>query len=115
MKQLKYAKKIQIESNIFAQNMTTYCNKINKEYLNSVNKLIDQIALGENLDAEMLKKKYIKKTVKSMNDVSDVMLDKMVINGRAYYYEKIQDGNVYDKNAHTVGVYTNNQITLNAI
>ena len=59
MKKLKTTKKLQNEVKVFQEFINNYCNKINKEYAKNMNKLIKNIAKGENLDVEMLKEKYL--------------------------------------------------------
>jgi hypothetical protein len=59
MKKLKTTKKLQNEVKVFQEFINNYCNKINKEYAKNMNKLIKNIAKGENLDFEMLKEKYL--------------------------------------------------------
>ncbi len=60
MKKLKNTKKMQNEILIFQDIINTYCSKINKEYAKNMNKLIENIAKGENLDINILKEKYLK-------------------------------------------------------
>ena len=152
MKKLAYSKKIINEINIFNDTLDntlddrisklysnhmntikTYCEKLNKEYVQNLNKLIENIASGENLDVKMLKKKYIKGDVINTHILSDILsskissseisssklvdnddniLDKIVINDEDYYYEKKEGGNVYNKSTIIVGKYTNNVITF---
>jgi hypothetical protein len=59
MKKLKTTKKIQNEFKLFQEALNKYCDKINREYARNMNKLIENIAKGENLDIEMLKEKYL--------------------------------------------------------
>jgi hypothetical protein len=60
MKKLKNTKKMQNEILEFQEVINNYCSKINKEYAKNMNKLIENIAKGENLDINILKEKYFK-------------------------------------------------------
>jgi hypothetical protein len=62
MKQLKYSKRIIQETKAFVQLIDFYNNKLNKEYAKNIYNLCKKIADGENLDFEMLKNKYLKKS-----------------------------------------------------
>lgn len=138
MKKLAYSKKITNETNTletsmskvfsdYKEHINEYCIKLNKEYVQNLNKLIENIALGENLDVKMLKKKYIKgelidtllpsesvsiSEILLTSNESNEILDKIVINAEEYYYEKKEDGNVYNKSLILVGKYKNNVITF---
>lgn len=46
------------------QEINIYSDSINKEYAKNINKLLEEIAKGENLDIKMLKSKYLKSTSK---------------------------------------------------
>jgi len=71
MKKLKTTKKLQNEVKVFQEVINNYCNKINKEYAKNMNKLIKNIAKGENLDVEMLKEKYLN----TLNQEVEVKID----------------------------------------
>ncbi len=117
MKKLKYSKKIIQETNAFSQMIETYCDKLNKEYLKMVHTIIQNIADGENLDFNMLKKKYLNNTniiTEEYTFDNETILDKKIINGTAYYYEKIDNGRVYDSESNIVGKYINNEVVLNS-
>ncbi len=75
MKKLKYTKKINKEAQTFIQMIDNLCNKLNKEYARNMNKLLQNIAKGENLDINMLKEKYLKTL-----DISSSEEDKEEIN-----------------------------------
>lgn len=126
-KKLKYSKKIKKVVNEFIENVTidepekgdklletmdTFYSKINKEYMKNLICMIDMIALGENLDANYLKEKYLGKKNKPQVETEDngIILDKIVIDGMAYYCEQKEDGIVYDSNTTIVGVKENNII-----
>jgi hypothetical protein len=115
MKKLVYSKKIKQETAAFCQLIEAYCEKINKEYSKNINKILQKIAEGENLDFELLKKKYLNQDI-VINDSNtfedDTILEKEVIDGTAYYYEKTDNGKVYDSHSNVVGVYKNNKIII---
>jgi hypothetical protein len=113
-KKLKYSKKIQDETSAFITIITSYCNKINKEYLKNMNALIEDIAIGENLDPEMLKDKYLnKKNVKTdSSEDSDTILDKIEFEGKFYFVEPDGDKKVYGEDSKIVGKMVNNKIEL---
>jgi hypothetical protein len=115
-KKLKYSKKIQDETAAFITIITSYCSKINKEYIKNMNALIDDIAIGENLDPEMLKEKYLnKKNVK--NDTSeeyDIILDKIEFEGKFYFVEPDGDRRVYSADSKIVGKMVNNKIEISS-
>ena len=46
------------------QEINIYSDSINKEYAKNINKLLEEIAKGENLDIKMLKSKYLKSSSK---------------------------------------------------
>lgn len=114
-KKLKYSKKIQDETSAFITIITSYCSKINKEYLKNMNALIEDIAIGENLDLDMLKEKYLnKKNVKttSSSEDSDMILDKIEFEGHVYFVEPDGDRKVYGEDSKIVGKMVNNKIEL---
>ncbi len=114
-KKLKYSKKIQDETSAFITIITSYCSKINKEYLKNINALIEDIAIGENLDLDMLKEKYLnKKNIKSdSSEDSDMILDKIEYEGKFYFVEPDGDRKVYGEDSKIVGKMVNNKIELN--
>lgn len=117
MKKLKYSKKIVQETLAFSQMIETYCDKLNKEYLKMVYTVIQNIADGEKLDFNMLKKKYLNNSnvITEENTFDDeTILDKQIIDGVAYYYEKTDNGKVYDSESNIVGNYINDEIILNS-
>ena len=116
MKKLKYSKKIIQETAMFSKMIETYCEKLNKEYLKMVHNVIQNIADGEKLDVDMLKKKYLNNTniITEENTFDDeTILDKQIINNISYYYEKTDNGKVYDSESNIVGIYINNVVILN--
>jgi hypothetical protein len=128
-KKLKYSKKIKQTVNEFIENVTiddpekgeklletidTFYSKINKEYMKELICMVDMIALGENLDANMLREKYlqIKKPDIVEPDDTSIILDKIIIDGMVYYCEQKEDGNVYNSSSIIVGTKENNIIKI---
>jgi hypothetical protein len=145
MKKLKTTKKMQNEFESFKEIINNYCSKINKEYSKNLNKLIENIAKGENLDIDMLKEKYLKtldenketsesedktftkeaeleinmdnytETVSETepNNFEEIIFDKIVIDGKNYYYENKENGKIYDSFSKIVGVYRDKKYIIN--
>lgn len=113
-KKLKYSKKIQDETSAFITMITSYCNKINKEYVKNMNTLIDDIAIGENLDPEILKQKYMnKKNIKIDSlEENNKILDKIEFEGKFYFIEPDGDRKIYSEDSKFVGKMINNKIEL---
>ena len=92
---------------------------IKKEYKNNVKeenyKLLLNICKGENLDFNVLQRKYLKtndlpETHTHNNDtdtISDTILNKITINGNDYYYEDKENGIIYNSDSVQVGVFSN--------
>lgn len=119
MKSLKYAKKITEETAVFAQLIDSYCTKVNREYMKQVLQLVQDIAEGEGLDFAKLKQKYIKSSRSDiLNDTNDptgddeVLLDKILYDGKIYYLNKESDNVVYDTSSNIVGKYTDGKIVF---
>ena len=115
MKSLKYAKKINDETKAFTQLIESYCTKLNQDYMKQVLLLLSEIAKGENLDFDTLKKRYIKKETTDSEKIdeivdSDTLLDQIEFNNNIYYIDKKNDNIVYDKDSNIVGKYKNNTI-----
>jgi hypothetical protein len=114
-KKLKYSKKIEEESSAFISLITSYCSKINKEYVKNMTTLIEEIAIGENLDPEMLKNKYLnKKNVKDNIPENDIILDKIEFEGKYYFVEPGEDGTVYNENSTVVGKMVNKSVVFSS-
>jgi hypothetical protein len=145
MKKLKTTKKMQNEFESFKEIINNYCSKINKEYSKNLNKLIENIAKGENLDIDMLKEKYLKtldenketsesedktftkeaeleinmdnytETVSETEPTNfeEIIFDKIVIDGKNYYYENKENGKIYDSFSKIVGVYRDKKYIIN--
>ena len=127
MKGLKHIKKINEESAIFAQLIENYCEKANKEYMKQVTQLVKDIALGEGLDYNVLKQKYIKgsklddmeddvtiTTYDSVIEDDDTLLDKIVFHNTTYYVDKKNGNTVYDTKSSIVGKYHNGKVVFNS-
>jgi hypothetical protein len=104
------------------------CNDINTEYAKNIKTLLKKIAEGENLDYEMLKEKYLKSSSKEISDVnntniiddqttidesSEIIFDKIIIDNTNYYYENKENGKIYDSSSNIVGIYKNKKFILN--
>jgi hypothetical protein len=99
---------------------------IKKEYKNNVKeenyKLLLNICKGENLDFNILQRKYLKTndlpetqantTNDSIDTISDTILNKITINGNDYYYEPKENGIVYNSDSVQVGIYSNGKIVI---
>lgn len=94
-----------------------YQDKILEEKI----KLISNISIGEGLDFEILKEKYLKN--KELNSskkycnteikiIEENLLDKIEINGIEYYYENKNKGNIYDINSNNVGIFEEGKFLL---
>jgi len=121
MKSLKYAKKINEETAVFAQLIESYCTKINKEYMKQMLQLLEEIAVGEDLDFTHLKQKYIKNSKQDTEDSSahenntnedEVLLDKIIYENKIYYIDKANDNDVYDIHSNKIGKYKNDKINF---
>ena len=124
MKGLKYVKKINEETAIFAQLIENYCEKTNKEYMKQITQLVKDIALGEGLDYDILKQKYIKglKLDDTEDDIipvnnedninDDTILDKIVFHNTIYYVDKKNGNIVYDTKSNIIGKYQDGKVVL---
>ena len=134
MRKLKYSNKIKQETVTLSGMINTYVKKMNKDYVNNMNKLVELIARGENLDVNRLKTKYlaffsstpeieeieeeeetpIVQTNTLSTDIDEVYLDKVLIDDSEYWYEKKENGKIY-YNDIQVGNYdkTNNIYEIN--
>ncbi len=135
MRKLKYSHKLKKETDAFTEMINIFVKKMNKEYACNMNKLIELIARGENLDVTRLKEKYLEsfksnsdndendendndsstKTTSNTiitSDINDVYLDKIIINDSEYWYENKESGNVYYNNC-IVGTYKNSNFEIN--
>jgi hypothetical protein len=99
---------------------------IKKEYKNNVKeenyKLLLNICKGENLDFNVLKRKYLKTNdlpdtdtnIKNEDNdtISDTILNKITINGNDYYYEHKENGIVYNSDSVQVGIFSDGKIVI---
>jgi hypothetical protein len=99
--------------------------KIKQEHLevviNEKIKLLYEICLGENLDFNLIKNKYLKSKEISMISLEEipkekqvveeeVVLNKIIFNEMEYYYETFGNNIVYNMESKPVGIYKNNKI-----
>jgi hypothetical protein len=116
-------------NNIFSKHITEletdfqeHLYKIKEEYnsnlINEKIKLLLEICNGENLNFEMIKKKYLnarhinKYLIDNISD-DNQLLDKIIINDIEYYYENKLNGNIYDNKSKIVGFFMNNEFIIN--
>jgi hypothetical protein len=98
---------------------------VKKEYqekiLEEKIKLLFNISIGEGLNFETIKQKYLKNkelnhSNKSCNIetkiIEENLLDKIEINGVEYYYENKNKGNIYDINSNNVGIFEEGKFLL---
>lgn len=121
MKKSKYLKKIDQETSCFCDIIKNYTDKVMKDYkkmlIASKNELISTIAEGENLDELNLREKYLKPckkknrnkiTEQGIDDNEEKILDRVILEGKTYYYENKSNGLVYNDKSKLVGKYVNN-------
>ena len=98
--------------------------KIKKECNNLIieekHKLIDKIAEDLKINNNDLKVKFLKpnelsfqstnKIIKSDIEKIDIVLDKIEINNKIYYYEPVENGKVYNGESELVGKFINDNI-----
>ena len=124
MKKSKEIKALDIELLKQLENINDIVDKIKKECSIRITeekiKLIDKIAISENLDATYLKSKFLKSKELLNNNISlpnttdsEELLDKVEINNIIYYYENKEKGKVYNSDYIEVGVFKGNSIILN--
>ena len=98
---------------------------IKKEYKNNVKeenyKLLLNICKGENLDFNVLQRKYLKtndlpEMITNINNetetISDTILNKITIDGNDYYYEDKENGIIYNTDSVQVGVFSNGKYVI---
>lgn len=104
--------------------LKTHIKKIKKEYqknmIDEKIRFLEEICIGEKLDFDKLKYKYLKSkeinyistetSIKNKQTMEEDILDKIEIQNIQYYYEPKEDGIVYNINLKKVGIYKNNQI-----
>lgn len=118
---LKYVKKAKDELTAINELFNTYLEKINKEHNNILLKefsnMIHEIAIGENLDEEDLRNKYLKvkksKKITKESNEDDQLLDKIIIDDNEYYYQNKENGFIFNSKSEKVGSFLNNELIFN--
>ena len=128
MKELKNTKKIKKEVNSLTQLIELHCDEINKDHMKQMIRLLKNIAIGENLNYEELKLKYLKKhddiitsdtnipadivDIKIESKIeNDVILDKVTHNNTSYYVDKINNI-TYDSSFNKVDSLVNTTLVV---
>ena len=97
---------------------------IKKEYQNNITeekiKLLIAVCNGEGLDFNKIKVKYLKAKellqtnfdtpVEENSIIEEDLLDKIIFEGKEYYYEQKEKGIVYDIDSKPVGIYAEGKI-----
>ena len=97
---------------------------IKKEYQNNITeekiKLLIAVCNGEGLDFNKIKVKYLKAKellqtnfdtpVEENSIIEEDLLDKIIFEGKEYYYEQKEKGIVYDIESKPVGIYAEGKI-----
>ena len=97
---------------------------IKKEYQNNITeekiKLLIAVCNGEGLDFNKIKVKYLKAKellqtnfdtpVEENSIIEEDLLDKIIFEGKEYYYEQKEKGIVYDIDSKPVGIYNEGKI-----
>ncbi len=125
-----------LDAQAFLKTIENNYSKVNKEYAKNILKLLERISIGENLDLEMLKTKYLNveeptiinttifSNISSEENISsdehtsseipseyinneEIILDKITINNINYYYENKETGRIFDVTSKVVGEYKN--------
>ena len=92
---------------------------INTEYQKRTLRLLKQLALGENLDFNVLKEQYTKKSKIQTQPLIDsevneeLMLTKILVENVHYFVEMIPNGKVYNTSSKLIGTWVNDKIILN--
>jgi alpha-mannosidase len=117
-----------IEENLdnVREQVSEYYKKIKKEFakilIEQKYELLLKISEDEQLDIEILKKKYLKpKELANLslpelinnNIDSEELLDRIEYKDQVYYYENKEKGKVYDSEYIEVGIFKHNTINLN--
>jgi hypothetical protein len=113
MKKLKHSKQMLLDAQAFLKNIETNYSKLNKEYAKNILKLLEKISIGEKLDLEMLKAKYL-------NDEEPVIITTIFsnitdnISSEIITSEEISSENIIDEDTSSE-VITNEEIILDKI
>jgi hypothetical protein len=128
MKKLKGLKNLHIDFidiiNHLDDKLQSNILDIKKEYQHNITdekiKLLIAVCNGEGLDFDKIKEKYLKtKELMQINFdipneetsvIEENLLDKLVIDGKEYYYEHKDKGIVYDIESKQVGIYVEGKI-----
>jgi hypothetical protein len=128
MRKLKGLKDLQINFvdiiNHLDDKIQTDLSNIKKEYQNNITeekiRLLIAVCNGEGLDFNKIKGKYLKTKellqtnfdtpIEENNNIEEDLLDKLVIDGKEYYYEQKEKGIVYDIDSKPVGFYADGKI-----
>ena len=105
--------------------ISSYKKQIKKEQAQTIVeekiKLLNTIATEEKLDIEYLKKKYLTSKELALSDSfyselscntnlnNELILTKIEIDNKYYYYEQHENGKIFNKESQIVGVYKNNE------
>ncbi len=106
--------------------ISSYKKQIKKEQAQTIVeekiKLLNTIATEEKLDIEYLKKKYLTSKELALSDSlyselscnnnnsnNELILTKIEIDNKHYYYEQHENGKIFNKESQIVGVYKNNE------
>lgn len=108
------------------QQLQHQLKEIKKEYTNNLVdekiKLLMLVCSNEGLDFNAIKTKYLKpkelEQIEVKEEIKDTilqeedMLDKIEIDGKTYYYQKKDKGNIYDLKSKQVGQFKNGQFIM---
>jgi hypothetical protein len=85
-------------------------------------KLLKLISDGEKLNLNDLMEKYLdekekkllnKDSINILDIKNEDLLDTITIEGKTYFYENKEKGNVYDTKSKCIGIFKNGKITFN--
>ena len=126
MKQLKTIIKLTSEINKMPESPAKDCincliNDVTTEYQKRMYQLLKKIALGENLDFDVLKQKYTKTFRKSLFESSldsiveeeELILTKILVDNVYYFVEMVPNGQVYNISSKLIGTWINDKIVIN--
>ena len=115
-KKSSHMKKLKKDINESSERYLGLIDKIAKDYkkilIEEKNNLISRIAEGEDLDEIELREKYLDENIKKkltieVDESSEKILHKIILNGETYYHEIENDGAIYNKDSVKVGVKKN--------
>ncbi len=119
MKKLKHSKQMVLDAQLFLKKIESNYSKLNKEYAKNVIKLLERISIGENLDLEMLKKKYLDAeeptTITTIfSNISENISDNQSDETTSEYHTDNNTDNHYDNNTDNI-TNTEEEIILDKI